>query len=192
MNQKVLYAGLVIFSALLPLGAENELRIVSPKEKNGVIRNSEISQWGAFLQLQSELKQNQLYRLTGEIRSLSGTQEYTLSLRSSIRNNDRGTAGTEFSPFCWYVRPETTGKASMLIGNAQSRKAELEFRNLALTPFPEEDWKKNLFTDSEFEHSAGTPATWRKTGAGELHGQIVKSDFIGGEKSLELKMATRE
>ena len=191
MNQKVVFAGLVMVSVLFPLKAENGLKVVTP-EKDGVIRNGEVSQWGAFLQLQSELKQDQLYRLTGEIRSLSGgVQEYTLSLRSSARNNDRGTAGTEFAPFCWYLRPEKTGSAAMLIGNSHSKKPDLEFRNLSIAPFQEEEWTKNLFPDSEFELSAGTPSSWRKTGDGDAYGQIVKSDFIGGEKSLELKSGTR-
>ena len=92
MKQKGMFVWMLIFSALSVLRAENEIRILSPKE-DGIIRNREVSQWGAFLQMQSDLKQDQLYRLTGEIRSLSGVQEYTLSVRSSTRNNDRGTAG---------------------------------------------------------------------------------------------------
>ena len=186
MNQKGMFVWMLIFSALSPLSAENEIRILSPKE-NGIIRNREVSQWGAFLQLQSDLKQDQLYRLTGEIRSLSGVQEYTLSVRSSIRNNDRGTAGTDFASFCWYLRPEKTGSTSLLIGNAHSKQADLEFRNLKLSPLSEEEWRKNIFPDSEFECSAEVPGFWRKTGSGDRCGQIVKSDFIGGDKSLELK-----
>ena len=186
MKQKGMFVWMLIFSALSVLRAENEIRILSPKE-DGIIRNREVSQWGAFLQMQSDLKQDQLYRLTGEIRSLSGVQEYTLSVRSSTRNNDRGTAGTDFGSFCWYLRPEKTGSSSLLIGNAQSKQADLEFRNLKLSPIPEEDWTKNLFPDSEFELSAEVPAFWRKTGSGDRCGQIVKSDFIGGDQSLELK-----